>query len=50
MSDKRIRSALISVYYKDELDEIVRTLDELNVKIYSTGGTFNFIRDLGVAG
>ncbi len=48
MSDKRIRSALISVYYKDELDEIVGTLNELNIKIYSTGGTFTFIKNLGV--
>ncbi len=48
MSEKRISSALISVYYKDELDEIVGILDELNVKIYSTGGTFNFIKDLGI--
>jgi phosphoribosylaminoimidazolecarboxamide formyltransferase/IMP cyclohydrolase len=49
MSEKRIRSALISVYYKDGLEEIVRTLDELKVKIYSTGGTFGFINDLGIA-
>jgi phosphoribosylaminoimidazolecarboxamide formyltransferase / IMP cyclohydrolase len=48
MSDKRIKSALVSVYYKDDLDEIVRTLDELKVKIYSTGGTYNFIKDLGI--
>jgi len=48
MSDKRIKSALISVYYKDDLDEIVRTLDELKVKIYSTGGTYNFIKELGI--
>jgi phosphoribosylaminoimidazolecarboxamide formyltransferase/IMP cyclohydrolase len=48
MSDKRIKSALISVYYKDELEEIIRTLDELKVKIYSTGGTFSFIKDLGI--
>ena len=48
MSEKRIKSALISVYYKDELDEIVRTLNELKVKIYSTGGTFGFIKDLGI--
>lgn len=49
MSEKRIKSALISVYYKDGLEEIVRALDELEVKIYSTGGTFSFIRDLGTA-
>jgi len=48
MSDKRISSALISVYFKDKLDEIVRILDELNVKIYSTGGTYSFIRDRGI--
>ena len=48
MSDKRIRSALISVFYKDGLDVIVRTLDELEVKIFSTGGTYNYIKDLGV--
>jgi phosphoribosylaminoimidazolecarboxamide formyltransferase/IMP cyclohydrolase len=48
MSEKRILSALISVYYKDGLDEIVKLLHELNVKIYSTGGTYSFINDLGV--
>ncbi|MFZ0282261.1 MAG: bifunctional phosphoribosylaminoimidazolecarboxamide formyltransferase/IMP cyclohydrolase, partial [Bacteroidales bacterium] len=41
-------SALISVFYKDGLDEIVRTLRNLNVKIYSTGGTFGFIKDMGI--
>jgi phosphoribosylaminoimidazolecarboxamide formyltransferase/IMP cyclohydrolase len=49
MSEKRIKSALISVYYKDGLEEIIRALDELEVKIYSTGGTFGFIKDLGIA-
>lgn len=48
MSDKRIKSALISVFYKDGLEEVVRTLDGLGVRIYSTGGTFGFIRDLGI--
>jgi phosphoribosylaminoimidazolecarboxamide formyltransferase/IMP cyclohydrolase len=48
MSEKRIKSALISVYYKDGLEEIIRALDELEVKIYSTGGTFSFIKDLGI--
>lgn len=45
---KKIKSALISVYYKDKLDEIVKKLNELNVTIYSTGGTQAFIQDLGV--
>jgi phosphoribosylaminoimidazolecarboxamide formyltransferase / IMP cyclohydrolase len=48
MSEKKIHSALISVFYKDGLDEIVKTLSGLNIKIYSTGGTYTFIRDLGI--
>lgn len=49
MSDKRISGALISVYYKEGLEDIVRKLGELKVKLYSTGGTFSFISDLGIA-
>ena len=45
---KKIQSALISVYYKDGLDSIVKTLDKLGVKIYSTGGTQKFIESLSV--
>ena len=45
---KKIKSALISVYHKDNLDVIVRKLQQLQVKIYSTGGTKNFIEELGV--
>jgi len=45
---KKINTALISVYYKDNLDPIIRLLDGLGVKIYSTGGTFNFIKELNV--
>ena len=44
----KIKNALISVYYKDNLEPIVRELNRLNVKIYSTGGTETFIRNLGV--
>ena len=44
----QIKSALISVFYKDGLDEIVRELAKHNVTIYSTGGTQNFIEGLGV--
>jgi phosphoribosylaminoimidazolecarboxamide formyltransferase / IMP cyclohydrolase len=47
MSDKRIQSALISVFYKDGLADIVKLLNELGVKIYTTGGTFDFISGLG---
>ena len=45
---KKIQSALISVFYKDGLEPIVRELDRLNITIYSTGGTQKFIEDLGI--
>ena len=48
MRDKKIKSALISVYHKEGLDEIVKRLSELGVRIYSTGGTFDFITSLGL--
>ena len=48
MSNKKINSALISVYYKDGLADIVTRLTDLGVKIFSTGGTFSFIKDLGL--
>ncbi|MBE0676775.1 MAG: bifunctional phosphoribosylaminoimidazolecarboxamide formyltransferase/IMP cyclohydrolase [Bacteroidales bacterium] len=48
MKDKKIKSALISVYHKDGLDAIILRLAELGVRIYSTGGTFDFIKGLGV--
>ncbi len=41
MSEKKIKSALISVYYKEGLDEIVKTLHDLDVRIFSTGGTYS---------
>ena len=46
---KKIKSALISVYYKDGLEPIVRRLAADGVKIYSTGGTLSFIEGLGLA-
>lgn len=50
MSDlKKIKSALISVYHKDGLDEIITQLDHLGVQIYSTGGTKSFIESLNIA-
>src|SRR5688500_17457033 len=45
---KKISSALVSVFYKDGLDNIIKLLHELDVKIYSTGGTQQFIEKLGV--
>ena len=45
---KKIKGALISVYYKDGLEQIVRKLAEDGVTIYSTGGTLSFIEGLGL--
>ncbi|MCD8185605.1 MAG: bifunctional phosphoribosylaminoimidazolecarboxamide formyltransferase/IMP cyclohydrolase [Rikenellaceae bacterium] len=45
---KKIKSALISVFYKDGLEEIVRLLADQGVTIYSTGGTLQFIQELGL--
>ncbi|MDB4171147.1 bifunctional phosphoribosylaminoimidazolecarboxamide formyltransferase/IMP cyclohydrolase [Polaribacter sp.] len=47
-SSKTIKSALISVFHKDGLAPIVQKLNDLNVTIYSTGGTEKFIKELGI--
>jgi len=44
---KRIKSALISVFYKDGLAEIAKELRAQNVTIYSTGGTQTFLEGIG---
>lgn len=43
-----IRSALVSVFYKDGLEPIIKTLHANGVTLYSTGGTRKFIEDLGI--
>jgi len=48
MKTVQIRTALISVFDKTGLDEIVKELDRLNVRILSTGGTLKYIEGLGV--
>ena len=45
---KKIKNALISVYYKDNLEPVIEQLKLLGVKIFSTGGTQEFIEKLGV--
>ncbi len=45
---KRIQSALISVYHKENLEPLIALLDRLNVTIYSTGGTQKHIESLNV--
>ena len=46
--NRQIQSALISVFYKDGLEPIVRKLHDLGVTMYSTGGTQTFIEQLGL--
>src|SRR5690606_2169341 len=47
MATKKIQSALISVYYKDNLEPIIAFLKKHGVTIYSTGGTQKFIEEQG---
>ena len=50
MSDqKKIKTALVSVFHKDGLDEIIKKLNAEGVQLLSTGGTQNFIESLGVS-
>ncbi len=46
--NKKIKTALVSVFNKENLDKIIYKLKELDVKILSTGGTKSFIEKLGV--
>ncbi len=46
---KKIQSALISVFYKDGLEAIIHELNRLGITIYSTGGTQEFIEKIGAA-
>jgi phosphoribosylaminoimidazolecarboxamide formyltransferase/IMP cyclohydrolase len=44
---KKIQNALISVFYKDGLEPVLEKLSELGINVYSTGGTYDFIRKKG---
>ena len=46
---RQIKTALISVFHKDGLDELLKKLNENGVKFLSTGGTQQFIESLGYA-
>ncbi|MDR2679255.1 MAG: bifunctional phosphoribosylaminoimidazolecarboxamide formyltransferase/IMP cyclohydrolase [Tannerella sp.] len=46
-TDKKIKHALVSVYYKDGLDEILKKLHAAGVRFVSTGGTQKFIEASG---
>lgn len=43
--DKTIKSALISVFHKDGLDQIIPLLNNHNIQVYSTGGTYKFLEN-----
>lgn len=45
---KKFKRALISVYHKKGLEEILALLNNFGVEIISTGGTYNFINELGI--
>ena len=45
----KIKSALISVYSKEGIEELARLLEKLNVQILSTGGTYDFLKGKGIA-
>ena len=44
---KKIKTALISVYNKDDLNPVIKKLNELNINIISTGGTKEYIEEQG---
>ena len=44
---KKIKTALISVFHKDGLDELLKKLNEEGVRFLSTGGTQKFIEEQG---
>ena len=46
--NRKIKAALLSVFYKDGLEPLVRKLHEQHVILYSTGGTRQFIESLGI--
>ena len=44
---RQIKTALISVFHKDGLEDLLKKLNEEGVKFLSTGGTQKFIEELG---
>jgi phosphoribosylaminoimidazolecarboxamide formyltransferase/IMP cyclohydrolase len=47
-SSRKLNNALLSVFYKDGLDILAKTLHKLGVNIYSTGGTQEYIEKMGI--
>jgi phosphoribosylaminoimidazolecarboxamide formyltransferase/IMP cyclohydrolase len=48
MVTRKITTALVSVYHKEGLEDIIRELHRLGVALYSTGGTQTYIESLGI--
>lgn len=48
MEQKRIKTALVSVFHKENLDAIITKLHQEGVQLLSTGGTQSFIEGLGI--
>lgn len=48
MEQKRIKTALVSVFHKENLDAIIQKLHQEGVQLLSTGGTQSFIEGLGI--
>lgn len=45
---RKIKNALVSVFHKEGLEEILKGLDKNGVELYSTGGTYTYIESLGL--
>jgi len=48
VNQRKIKSALLSVYSKDHLEDIAHLLEKYNIDIISTGGTFDFLSSKGI--
>ena len=45
---RKIQSALITVFNKEKIDIIARQLHDLNIQIFSTGGTYDYLQKIGI--
>ncbi len=45
---KKIRNALITVFNKEKLDIIAKELHKLNINIFSTGGTYDYLQEIRI--
>jgi phosphoribosylaminoimidazolecarboxamide formyltransferase/IMP cyclohydrolase len=45
---RKIQNALITVFNKEKLDVIAKELQRLNINIFSTGGTYDYLQKIGI--